>query len=239
MTTLSDLVLVTLDPRTGNSVLKVRSHGYKLLGGAALYDLTDRRRLRLEGRDASSHVVVSDPSPVPKPSLEFALGRMRRHDRQLPRNAVLRLCSGTKTRSGIYGGLVTEGVIAPWPGETRRYRFRVVDLQRREQLIAALHAALLGGRPCAEPVRRLAGLLVAGDGATFFPGQAGELMDIVVSWPGAGQIPGTDERRRLRETAVNRAKALAGGDWIAEITAYSIALPEGMSIDYAVTSLIP
>lgn len=116
MTTLADFTVATIRPQTGEEVLRVRRHGYKLLGAAALYDLLDRGRLGRTGEGIGSRVVLLDPSPVPEPSLEHALSNVRRYREQYPRNAILRMGGGLWLREGIHGGLAKERVLGPRRG---------------------------------------------------------------------------------------------------------------------------
>lgn len=221
MTTLADLVSITTEPDTGESILTVRSHGYKLLGGAALYDLVDRGRLGRTGEGRASRVMLLDPSPVAEPSLEYGLSRTRGHPEQWPRNAVLRLGGGTKLRDGIYGGLGAEGVLGPLEKSglfTKRYR--VLDLRHRDLLIGLLHAALLDDAQPDESTRRLAALLTVGDDDT------GPLLDIILDWPSAGPPPTGSARQAAKKQAEARGMEIAKLDWIALTTLRAIQLPQ-------------
>lgn len=223
MTTLADLVSITTDPGTGAEILTVRQHGYKLLGGAALYDLVDRRRLGREGEGNATRVVVLDASPVPEPSLEYGMRRVRRHARQRPRNAVLRLGGGVRLRGGIHGGLVTEGVLGPSErsGLFSPPRHRVLDPARREALIAGLGATMLGGSRPDETTRRLAGLLAVADG------DSGPLLGIVLD---AACVPVSGPARNdAARRAMARCMDIVRTDWIALTTLRAVKLPQQLA----------
>lgn len=221
MTLLADIVSITTHPDTGKAIVRVRDHGYKVLGGAALHDLVDRGRLGRTGEGRKSRVVVLDPSPVPEPSLEYGLARVREHAEQWPRNAVLRLGGGTKLRDGIYGGLVTEGVLGP-----RRKaglfgaRYPVLDPRHRDDLLARLHRTLVDGMEPDEITRRLAALLAVGDGDT------GPLLGIVLDRPGARMPENGPARREVEKRVKQRGMELAKEDWIALTTLRAIELPQ-------------
>ncbi|MFD1718404.1 GOLPH3/VPS74 family protein [Georgenia deserti] len=222
MTALADLACLTTAPETGAPILTVRRHGYKLLGGAALYDLVDRGKLGRTGEGRASRVVVLDPSPVPEPSLEYGLARVRGHGEQWPRNAVLRLGGGVKLREGIYGGLAAEGVLGrrERAGLFSPDRYRVLDVPRRDNIIGHLHAALLEGYEPHPATRRLAALLTVGDP------HAGPLLDIVLDWPGSGQRLSGSARSTARKHATASGMEMAKHDWIALTTLRAILLPQ-------------
>lgn len=234
MTILADLVSITTRPDTGAPILKVRSHGYKLLGGAMLYDLVDRGRLGRTGEGNKSRVVVLDPTPVPEPSLEYGLARVRRHREQWPRNAVLRLGGGIKLRDGIYGGLVTEGVLGPeeTAGRFTAPRHRVLDLGHRDELLRRLQAVLLGGQPPDETTRRLAVLLAIADQ------DSGPLLDIVLDGPGGTVPPPRAERHQLHNTATERSRAMIKPDWIALSVLRAVKLPQQLAQAGALMGLV-
>lgn len=223
MTTLADLVAVTTSPQDASRVLTVRVDGYKLLGAAALYDLLDRGRLGRTGEGRGSRVVLLDPSPVTEPSLEYGLARVRDHAEQRPRNAVLRLASGTKAVEGVYGGLVDEGILGP--GEkrgrfsSRRYPLR--DTPRRDDLLDGLARTLLDGAPPDEPVRRLAALLAVGHD------DAGRVLDPVLD--GAGVPASGSARRGAARRASATGMELVKADWVALTALASIQVPKRLS----------
>ena len=220
MTVLADIVSIMTRPGTGESIVRVRDHGYKVLGGAALHDLVDRGRLGRTGEGRKSRVVVLDPSPVAEPSLEYGLARVRNHPEQWPRNAVLRLGGGTKLRDGIYGGLVAEGVLGPLQSSGMcGKRYPVLDPRHRDDLLGRLRATLVDGGEPDETIRRLAALLAVGDGDT------GPLLDIVLDSPVAAP-EGGPARRELKERAKRRGMELAKDDWIALTTLRAIELPQ-------------
>lgn len=225
MTVLADLVSITTRPDTGAPILKVRSHGYKLLGGAILYDLVDRGRLGRTGEGNKSRVVLLDPAPVPEPSLEYGLARVRRHREQWPRNAVLRLGGGIKLRDGIYGGLVTEGVLGPkeTTGRFTAPRHRVLDPGHRDELLRRLQAALLGGQPSDRTTRRLAALLAIADQ------DSGPLLDIVLDGPGDSAPPSGAARQELRARATERSREMIRSDWIALSVLRAVKLPQELA----------
>lgn len=221
MTLLADIVVITTNPGSGEPILYVRNSGYKILGGAALYELIDRGKLGLAGEGRGTRVVVLDPTPVPEPSLEYGFATARKHEKQLPRNAVLRLAGGFHLYDGIYGGLAQEGVLGrdQKSGPFSPHRFQVLHPARRDALIDGLRAVLLGGQAPDEHLRRLAALLVVADD------HAGPLLDIVIDRHIAvGAMPAS-ERRPAKEFAARRALELAKGDWIAATTLQAILLP--------------
>lgn len=221
MTVLADIVAITTRPETGEAILRVRDHGYKVLGGAALHDLVDRGRLGRTGEGRESRVIVLDPSPVAEPSLEYGLTRVRKHPEQWPRNAVLRLGGGTKLRDGIYGGLATEGVLGPRQRSgVFGKRYPVLDPRHRDDLLRRLRATLVDDREPDATTRRLAALLAVGDGDT------GPLLDIVVDRPGETAPEDGPARREAKKHAKRRGMELAKDDWIALTTLRAIELPQ-------------
>lgn len=225
MTTLADLTITTLRPETGKEILPVRAHGYKLLGAAALYDLLDRGRLGLTGEGRRSRVVVLDPTPVAEPSLEHALANVRKHREQSPRNALLRLGGGIDLRKGLHGGLVAEGVLGPRERSgVFGSRYRVLVPQRREDLVARLHAMLLGGHAPDESTRRVAALLTVGEVQ-----DTGHLLDAVLDWPGMGPPPIGRDRAGARKWAIDVGMAAVREDWVALTALRAIALPQQLA----------
>ena len=225
MTTLADVTITTLRPGTGEEVLRVRGHGYKLLGAAALYDLLDRGRLGRTGEGRASRVVLLDPTPVPEPSLEHTLANVRKHREQRPGNAILRLGGGIDLRTGIHGGLAAEGVLGPRERSGLfGSRYPVLDLRRRDDLVARLHAMLLGGRAPDEATRRVAALLTVGEVEG-----TGHLLDIVLDWPGMGPPQTGRDRDGARAWAVDVGMAAVREDWVALTALRSITLPKQLA----------
>jgi len=225
MTTLADVVVATLDPYSGEEILPVRRHGFKLLGAAALHDLLERGRLGRTGEGNRSRVVLLDPSPVAEPSLERCLDAVRGHREQTPRNAILRLGGGVKLRERIHDGLAAEGVIGPREkAGLLGSRYRVQHPDHQHALVGRLHAMLLGGRTPDEPTRRLAALLTVGETL-----EVGHLLDIVLDWPGAGTPLTGSDRGAARERAVEVGRAAIAQDWVALTAVRAITLPRQLT----------
>lgn len=199
MTVAQDLLLVALDPSTHKVRLSSMSSD-ATLGGAVLLDLVTIGRLALDGEGRRARVVVADPRPVDDAVLESSFARVRQRGRQRPSTVVGRLGKGV--RKAELARLVENGTVAA-TGETllgfSLERHEVVDVARRDDLVARLRAVLLQDQPADATTGPLVGLLLASDQLKL--------------------VAGGPDRKRAKA----RAKVVSEGDWASEGVRAAIA----------------
>ncbi|WP_194839901.1 MULTISPECIES: GOLPH3/VPS74 family protein [Aeromicrobium] len=191
MTTAENFLLVLTDSDTGKAPIGQMAVE-PVFGGAFLFDLVAAGRLELQGTGRKARLVVTDPTPVPDPLLQAAFERVLSARRPLtPQSAVSRL--GKKGRERTYDALAAAGAVRPRPEKALGLfpvtRHDVVDVARREALLAGIRASLLNGQPADETTGPIIGLLSAAD-----------LTKAVVDKPD-------------RSLAKARAKVISEGDW--------------------------
>jgi hypothetical protein len=215
MSTLSDLALVLLGSPERESEFPVGTSANKLLGAAALYDLADRGRLRFEGIGPRSKVMVADSSPVPEPSLNYALGRATKRRPRRTWKVLDDVALGWGAPRHLFGGLVAEGHLRHWVDERGRpapMRFVGVDQAHRQRLLSNLNAVMFGSAAPDESLRRLAVIMAVGHG------ECGLVVNQVADHP-APLPQTTSQERRARgkriDAACQRARGWVGDDPIA------------------------
>ncbi|MDQ6525397.1 GPP34 family phosphoprotein [Nocardioides sp. LHD-245] len=190
MTVAGDLVLITTDPVSGRSLLG-GTETDPVVGGALLVDLVLAGRCAVVGPPKRARVRVVTTTPVGSAAHDGALARLRPGRDVKAATVVPRLGKGARQR--LLGQLVAEEALAPrrekvlWVFTTTRYD--VVDIARRDALLAPVLAVLLGRAEPDEVTGPLVGLLSSG-----------------------GAVPrlvGGPDRR----AAVRRAKDVARGEW--------------------------
>ncbi|NYI43118.1 hypothetical protein BJ993_000198 [Nocardioides aromaticivorans] len=190
MSVASDLVLVTIDPVTGRSLLG-SSETDPVLGGALLVDLVLAERADVRGAPRKARVRLVTGRPLDSLPHDRALARLR--PGRDPRASALVPRLGKGARALVLEQLVAEEALAPRRarvlGVFPTTRYDVVDPARRERLVASVRAVLAGQVPPDDVTGPLVGLL-----------QAGGVVKRLVPAP---------ERR----AAVRRAKEIAKGDW--------------------------
>ncbi|TWG94220.1 Golgi phosphoprotein 3 GPP34 [Nocardioides sp. J9] len=190
MSLATDLVLLTTDPATGRSMFGSNETG-PVLGGALLVDLVLAERVEVDGPPRRARVRLVTGRPVGSAPHDRALALVRPGKEPRASSLVPRLGKGA--RAGLLDQLRAEEALAP---RTERAlgifpvtRHDVVDVARRERVLAAVRAVLLGHVGPDEVTGPLVGLL-----------HAGGVVKRLVAQP---------ERRG----AVRRAKEVAKGDW--------------------------
>ncbi len=193
MSTLTDLVLLTTDPKTGKSRTSSAAPD-AVFGGAVLLDLVADGAVAIVGEGKRAKVEVVDPSPRADPLLEAGLARLRDRKPAKAQGAVTRL--GKKARPAAYDALTASGRVRPREdrvlGVLPVTHYEVLDVAGRDELVAAVRHVLLTDQPADARTGPLVGLLHAGD-----------LLGLVVDRP---------DRKRAKE----RAKEVSRGDWAAE-----------------------
>ncbi len=191
-TVAENLLLVALDPESGKVRLPSMASD-ATMGGAALIDLVLLGRLELVGSGRKARVAVADRTPVDVPDLQSAFERVWQRGRQAPKTVVTRL--GRKQRKAVLATMQRDGLVR----DARRRvlgipleRYELVDVARRDDLVARLRQVLLHDQPADRVTGPLAGLLLAAD-------QLGLVVE-----------------RRERKAAKARAKVVADGDWASE-----------------------
>jgi hypothetical protein len=191
-TVAENLLLVSLDPESGKVRLPSMASD-AVLGGAVLIDLVLLGRLELVGSGRKARVAVADRTPVDDPDLQTAFDRVWQRGHQVPKSIVTRL--GKKQRKAVLATLERKGLVRD---AQRRFlgfpleRFELVDVARRDDLVARLRQVLLQDQPADQVTGPLVGLLLAAD-------QLGLVAE-----------------KRERKAAKARAKVVAEGDWASE-----------------------
>lgn len=189
MSIATDLVLVATDPTTHKLTLSSVDND-AIIGGAHLLELVAARRLAVEGTAKKVRVRVLDGSPYPEPEVEDALARMRDGKTRKASDAVSRL--GKNGVQNAYRRLVGAGQVRDRQESILGFKLRrydVVDIARREDLIARVRGTLLQGLPVDATSGPLIGLL-----------QASDQLKLVTS-------------REERKPAKAAAEAVSAGDW--------------------------
>jgi hypothetical protein len=191
-TVAENLLLVSLDPESGKVRLPSMASD-AALGGAVLIDLVLLGRLELVGSGRKARVAVADRTPVDDPDLQIAFERVWQRGHQVPKSIVTRL--GRKQRKAVLATLERKGLVRD---AQRRFlgfpleRYELVDVARRDDLVARLRQVLLHDQPADQVTGPLVGLLLAAD-------QLGLVVE-----------------KRERKAAKARAKVVAEGDWASE-----------------------
>lgn len=190
MTVATDLVLITIDPATGRSLLG-SSETDPVLGGALLVDLVLAERADVEGPPKRARVRLVTDRPTGSPPHDRALARLR--PGRDPKASALVPKLGKGARALLLDQLVAEEALvarhARVLGVFPATRYDVIDPARRERLVGSVATVLAGQVPPDDVTGPLVGLL-----------QAGGVVRRLIAPP---------ERR----AAVRRAKAIAKGDW--------------------------
>lgn len=190
MTIASDLVLLTLDPATGRSLLGSTATG-PVLGGAVLVDLVLAERVAVDGDPKWAKAALVSGTSVGSVPHDRALARISPGSHPRVRNLVPRL--GKKVREDVLDALVAEQAVAARQEKVLGLfpvtRYDVRDTARRDRVLDRVRAVLAGGAPDETTTGPLVALLQAGD---------------VVK-----KLVPKDERR----AAVRRAKEVVQGDW--------------------------
>ncbi|MEV5001670.1 GOLPH3/VPS74 family protein [Nocardioides sp. LML1-1-1.1] len=189
MTIASDLVLLTIDPATGRSLLGSTATG-PVLGGAVLVDLVLAERVAVDGDPKWAKAALVSGTSVGSVPHDRALARISPGSHPRVRNLVPRL--GRKVRDDVLDVLVAEQAVVARKEKALGLfpvtRYDVRDTARRDRVLDRVRAVLAGGAPD-ETTGPLVALLQAGD---------------VVK-----KLVPKDERR----AAVRRAKEVVQGDW--------------------------
>nr|WP_276612191.1 GPP34 family phosphoprotein [Kineococcus vitellinus] len=206
------MALLTLSPASGRP-LTDSTRTPPLLAGALLMDLALRERVVAGERSRwwGRQLEVVDASPTGDALLDEALRRLRRRSVHA-RGAVQRI-GGHRTTGAVRERLVTSGLVRHEPGGFLKLSRWYPDAAARDELVAAVAAALKAPDPAAVPPRTasLVSLLHA----------VGALGKVV---PQLGL-----SRAQLRE----RGKAFADGDWAGEAVAAAVQAAQA-----AVTSAV-
>jgi hypothetical protein len=191
-TVAENLLLVALDPESGKVRLPAMA-SEATLGGAALIDLVLLGRLELVGTGRKARVAVADRTPVDDLGLQAAFERVSQRGHQAPKSIVTRL--GKKQRKAVLATMERAGLVRDLGRRVLGIpleRYELVDVARRDDLLARLRQVLLQDQPADQVPGPLVGLLLAAD-----------LLRLVVE-------------KRDRKAAKARAKVVAEGDWASE-----------------------
>ncbi|OUZ09122.1 hypothetical protein BHE97_11510 [Aeromicrobium sp. PE09-221] len=189
MSIATDLVLMATDPITHKLTLSSVNND-AIIGGAHLLDLVAARRVAVEGTAKKVRVRVIDGSPYPDPEVDEALSRLRDGKTRKASDAVTRL--GKNGVQNAYRRLVGTGQVRDRQESVLGFglrRHEVLDIARRDDLIARVRDALLQGLPVDATSGPLIGLL-----------QASDQLKLVTS-------------RDERKTAKTAAAAISAEDW--------------------------
>lgn len=163
MSIATDLVLVATDPTTYKLTLSSVNND-AIIGGAHLLDLVAAHRVAVEGTAKKVRVRVIDGSPCADPEVDEALARIRDGKTRKAADAVSRL--GKNGVQNAYRRLVGTGQVRDRQESFLGFglrRYDVVDIARREDLIARIRGSLLRGLPVDSASGPLIGLLQASD----------------------------------------------------------------------------
>ncbi|WP_432524197.1 GOLPH3/VPS74 family protein [Kineococcus sp. SYSU DK006] len=212
-----DLALLTLSPATGRPLTDA-NRTPPLLAGALLMDLALRERVVAGERSRwwGWQLEVVDTSPTGDALLDEALGRLRRRSVHA-RGAVQRI-GGHRTAGAVRRRLVRDGMVRHEPGGFLRLNRWYPDAAARDELVAAVAAALEAPDPAAVPPRTasLVSLLHA----------VGALGKVV---PQLGL-----SRGELRE----RGKAFADGDWAGQAVSAAVQAAQAAVMSAVVTTTV-
>lgn len=199
MTLTTDLVLATLDPETGKTVIDMQRLRVAV-AGAAVVELVDAKALRLTGPDESGHkpgrlVRTGDGEPTEPHRLDA----LERADGHKPKTAIARIGGGQtfKDRAGdlrdlLLGELEHEGTV-------RRREEKVLGVvpTTRWQVDAVAHAAV---------VRRVEAALLEGAAPPATDAALASLLHAV------GALPKV-VRSRDKAWLKARGAVVSRGDW--------------------------
>lgn len=218
MTIAADLVLISVDPDSGRSLLGP-SESDPVVGGAVLVDLVLAERCAIEGVGKKARVRLVDPRPIGSAPHDKALERVRPDKAPRASSVVPKLGRGTRTL--LLDQLVTEGALGATPEKVLRIfpstRHHVVDHGRRDALVATVLRVLRGEEDPDEATGPLVGLLSAGNAIRRL-------------------VP-----KEERKAAVRRGREIARGEWSgaaaqAAITAASSAVTAAVTAAVATSA---
>ncbi|MCR1783354.1 GPP34 family phosphoprotein [Nocardioides carbamazepini] len=214
MTVAGDLVLITTDPLSGRSLLG-STETDPVVGGALLVDLVLAERCEVVGPPKRARVRVLTTTPLGSAVHDRALAGLRPGHDARAATVVPRLGKGARRR--VLDQLAAEEAVAPRRekvlGVFSRTRYDVVDIARRDAVLAPVLAVLLGRAEPDEATGPLVGLLSSG-------GAVSKL------------VAGPDRR-----AAVRRAKDVARGEWAGAVTNAAVTAANA-AVTAAVTAAV-
>lgn len=203
-----ELLLLSIDSRTGKNALLSSDKIAPALGGALLVELALRERISVtpdsEGRRRRGRVKITSTVPTDDDELDNLLEVLEQREGSKVRDLISSMTMKPLTkglRERLLQRLIKAGVLIEQRSEILRLRsWPTVDLGPEDEVRSRLQAALVGGEVPTERTAALIALLNA----------TGQLPKVVI---GA-------EKKALRA----RAEALSEGDWAA--TAVKRAIQE-------------